>query len=333
MESHSLIFSDVYLYCVFSPVFPFYLSYDSRQLAVEDDRLAVLYNDQSMAENWSLYVAFSEFLQDEFMELRNVILPETDDYRRFRTVMVNLVLATDIASPERTQIGKSKWKEAFGDPFETVERKLQVASQMQNQASPDYRQYDSPGLKGKTFVVKKRGSVISAISTSQLDKDTSGHEESFSSNDDLMDGESLSGTPESSEATDDNALNYATQIIREVKNDNTNSNTLNNKFERRMSSQSSHATSKYRQRLGILRTVDLSGETLEAYDRRSSHHGNRDSAASIAPSIAPSEYSEPQEEPDDLKQSVIMETFMTASDVAHNLQSWQHMVRLSFGLL
>jgi 3'5'-cyclic nucleotide phosphodiesterase len=28
----------------------------NRQLALEDDRLAVLYNDQSMAENWSLYV-------------------------------------------------------------------------------------------------------------------------------------------------------------------------------------------------------------------------------------------------------------------------------------
>jgi len=150
--------------------------------------------------------------------------------------------------------------------------------------------------------------------------------------DDLMGSGSLSGTPESSEATDDdNACHYATQIIREGNNGNMNNNTPNNKFERRLTSQSTHtATSKYRQRLGILRTVDLSGETLEAYDRRSSHHANRDCGASVAPSIAPSVYSEPQEEPDDLKQSVIMETIMTAADVAHNLQSWQHMVRLSF---
>jgi 3'5'-cyclic nucleotide phosphodiesterase len=45
----------------------------NRQLALEDDRLAILYNDQSIAENWSLYVAFSELLQDEFAELRAVM--------------------------------------------------------------------------------------------------------------------------------------------------------------------------------------------------------------------------------------------------------------------
>lgn len=56
----------------------------NRQLAIEDDRLAVLYNDQSMAENWSLYVGFSEFLQDEFKVLRNVLMMEQETYRRFR---------------------------------------------------------------------------------------------------------------------------------------------------------------------------------------------------------------------------------------------------------
>ena len=276
-----------------------------------------------MAENWSLYVAFSEFLQDEFTELRNVIVPETEDYRRFRTVVVNLVLATDIASPERTQIGKSKWKEAFGDPFETVERKLQAA---QAHASPGYRQVQSPGLQGKTFVINNRqGPAISAISASRLDQSCSMSNIEC----DLMDG-SLSGTPDSTEVTDDDPRNYAAQIIRESKTNQVHTPTQ--KFERRMTSQNTAtATARYKQRLGILRTVDLSGETLEAYDRRSSHHSTRvDCGASIAPSIAPSVYSEPQEEPDDLKQAVILETIMTAADVAHNLQSWQHMVRNIF---
>ena len=289
---------------------------------MEDDRLAVLYNDQSMAENWSLYVAFSEFLQDEFTELRNVIMPQAEDYRRFRTVVVNLVLATDIASPERTQIGKSKWKEAFGDPFETVERKLQAA---QAHASPGYRQIQSPGLQGKTFVIKnRRETAISAISASRLDQSCS----MSNIDDDLMDG-SLSGTPDSTEVTDDDPRNYAAQIIRESKINQIHT-TPTDKFERRITSQNTAtATARYKQRLGILRTVDLSGETLEAYDRRSSHHSGRggDCNASVAPSIAPSVYSEPQEEPDDLKQAVILETIMTAADVAHNLQSWQHMVR------
>ena len=63
----------------------------NRQLAMEDDRLAVLYNDQSMAENWSLYVGFSEFLQDEFQELRSILLmQEQETYRRFRRYVVSV---------------------------------------------------------------------------------------------------------------------------------------------------------------------------------------------------------------------------------------------------
>jgi len=282
--------------------------------------LAVLYNDQSIAENWSLYVSFSEFLQDEFKEFRTTILPTTEVYRRFRTVIVNLVLCTDIASPERTQIGKSKWKEAFGDPFETVERKLQAAN---SPAGNAYRNADSPGFQGKTLLLSNnnRGSAINTISAKNLDQSTSGT--SLGGDFDLMDGGSLSGTPESSESTDDaNARHYAAQIIKEVKQ------TSGNKLERRMSSSAHTSTSKYRQRLGILRTVDLSGETLEAYDRRGSAHLS--SGASVEPSIAPSVYSEAADDPDDLKAAVIMETIMTAADVAHNLQSWQHMVRFSF---
>lgn len=96
----------------------------NRQLASEDDPLAILYNDQSIAENRSLFLGFSELLEPQYKELRDAMFPSRDEYQRFRKAVLNLVLTTDIASPERTQIGKSKWKEAFGDPFETVERKV-----------------------------------------------------------------------------------------------------------------------------------------------------------------------------------------------------------------
>ena len=45
----------------------------NRQLTLEEDRLAILHNVQSMIENCLLYVAFSELLQDEFIYLRNFI--------------------------------------------------------------------------------------------------------------------------------------------------------------------------------------------------------------------------------------------------------------------
>ena len=91
----------------------------NRQLVVENDPLAVLYNDESVAEQRSLFIGFDQFLRPEFSVMREALFggPEeaagAESYRRFRKLVIGLVLSTDIASPERTQLGKSKWKEGM----------------------------------------------------------------------------------------------------------------------------------------------------------------------------------------------------------------------------
>lgn len=90
----------------------------NRQLAVESDELALMYNDQSVAEQRSLSMAFSLFREDSYEKLR-LLLFQQSDYIKFRKTVIDLVLCTDIASPERVQIVKSKWKEAFGDAKNT----------------------------------------------------------------------------------------------------------------------------------------------------------------------------------------------------------------------
>ncbi len=111
----------------------------NRQLVLESDDLAILYNDQSVAEQRSLAIAFSVLKRGEFDELRRVLFEvanngegdegegaasggvaaggggDNEDWFKFRKLVIDLVLVTDIASPERTQIVKSKWKEAFGE--------------------------------------------------------------------------------------------------------------------------------------------------------------------------------------------------------------------------
>lgn len=131
----------------------------NRQLVLEDDSLAILYNDQSIAENRSLFLGFSELLKDNYKELRAAMFTSPDEYRRFRKACVNLILTTDIASPERTQIGKSKWKEAFGDPFETVERK--VRNEIKR------RQSMSSGAQGSSLKLRRASacSMYSEITT------------------------------------------------------------------------------------------------------------------------------------------------------------------------
>jgi hypothetical protein len=289
----------------------------NRQLATEDDRLAILYNDQSIAENWSLYIAFSELLQDEYKGLREVMCGfGPNGYTHFRKAVVNLVLNTDIASPERTQISKSKWKEAFGDPYETVERKVQADARRMSLTGQDVQ-------IRMNRRASRRGTAFSEIST--------GDSGAFA------EGDSLSGTPEGSVNGEDTgeAKTLAIQSLHVTSTPNQlDMNSLDitasthrapsTKFGRRFSTSST--VSKYRQRLGILRTVDLSGETLETYNRASIGY-------SAASSAGEANYVNMDlDEPDELKMTVVMETMMTAADVAHNLQGWEHMCKWSFRL-
>lgn len=106
----------------------------NRQLTAEDDELAVLYNDQSIAENRSLCVGFFELLKPDYELLRKTLFKTRDEYLTFRRHVVNLVLNTDIASPERTQLFKSKWKEAF-PPEDSNKRRLSYSSVNDNSSS------------------------------------------------------------------------------------------------------------------------------------------------------------------------------------------------------
>jgi hypothetical protein len=266
---------------------------------------------------------------------------------RFRKTVVNLVLNTDIASPERTQITKSKWKEAFGDPFETVERKMRAAEAA---AASGGRRLS---IAGKEIVsnsanrglmnrrMRGRGSMVSELSIDE-------GEDSFDDeiDDDIMDGDDASLTPENSDHEDLPAGSFVSGVSRSHGSDRQNENNSSdgqhalvatssshhvrsaslshvfNSAERRMSTCSRQTTgSKYRLRLGILRTVDLSGETIETYRRESI------SASSVATETYTVDLE--SDEPDELKATVVMEVLMTAADVAHNLQGWDHMVKWS----
>lgn len=336
----------------------------NRQLAIEDDFLAIQYNDQSIAEMRSLYVGFSELLKPDYALLRSVIFPTSEDYRRFRSATVNLVLMTDLASPDRAQIGKSKWKEAFGDPYETVERK--VLKHMERRMSAGTR-------KSAIMHGNRRMSAQSIMS--ELTLETSPM--AMYNGDGIEDDESISVTPDSSDNEEhesdkpmrqpkgtsgpifrqpiidgdgrrspgppNNRSPMLSPMLRAVKKksgDSIETSSIRSdasgnitgmalKFHRRLSSigpASMGASSKKARntRLGLLRTVDLSGEAIETY----SHRAARPSATGAV--VDPFTVQVvPPEEVDPLRETVVMETIMKAADVAHNLQGWEQMAKWS----
>ena len=83
------------------------------QLITENTILAEKYKTKSVAENNSIQVAWSELLMPEYTNLRKCIFATDDDELRFRQLLINVVIATDIADRERRAGEGIRWKTAF----------------------------------------------------------------------------------------------------------------------------------------------------------------------------------------------------------------------------
>jgi hypothetical protein len=96
---------------------------------------------------------------------------------------------------------------------------------------------------------------------------------------------------------------------------------------RRRLSEGDDSKRKYT-RLGLLRTVDLTGEQIDHYNlsRRASAVGGLPPPKKPQPSSMAAKSSE---ELNELREMVVMETMLLACDVAHNLQGWEQMAKWS----
>ena len=147
----------------------------NRQLTLEDDPLSLVYNDSSVLEQQSLTIAFAEFLQPEFSKLRTVLFPSRDVYSEFRKDVVNLVLATDIANPERMQLTKDKWKTAFGDMDQSEAKRDATISEISLPKQNGYK--ESRRRSVGSFFSELSIDLDAASNYGESLSDSSGHDE------------------------------------------------------------------------------------------------------------------------------------------------------------
>ena len=83
------------------------------QLAQEERALANTYRNKSIAEQNSVDIAMKLLQQEEYSKLRACIYANDDEKNRFRQIVVNSVMATDIFDKELTSLRKSRWNKAF----------------------------------------------------------------------------------------------------------------------------------------------------------------------------------------------------------------------------
>jgi hypothetical protein len=90
------------------------------ELIAENTELAQRYHGKSVAEQNSIDLSWNLLRQPEFAELLRTICSTKMEYKRFRQLVVNTVLATDIMDPELKQIRNVRWMKAFADSEESL---------------------------------------------------------------------------------------------------------------------------------------------------------------------------------------------------------------------
>jgi hypothetical protein len=85
------------------------------QLIVEKHPLASLFKNRSVAEQYSLTVSWDLLMEERFKDFRNCLYGTEAELMRFRHLVVNGVMATDIADKDLKGLRNARWAKAFDD--------------------------------------------------------------------------------------------------------------------------------------------------------------------------------------------------------------------------
>ena len=91
------------------------------QLVAEKASLAYKYKNRSPAEQNSVNIAWNVLMKSQFSLLRETICSTDDEMCRFRQLVVNSVMATDIADKEMKDLRNARWAKAFSDEARSEE--------------------------------------------------------------------------------------------------------------------------------------------------------------------------------------------------------------------
>jgi 3'5'-cyclic nucleotide phosphodiesterase/Adenylate and Guanylate cyclase catalytic domain len=116
--------------------------FTNKELIDSKAAVASAYGERSVAEQNSVDVAWSVLMEDSFVGLRNCIFPNLEEKQRFRQLVVNAVMATDIADKELQRLRKNRWDATFSsetshmlDDKGLVDRKATIVFEYIIQAS------------------------------------------------------------------------------------------------------------------------------------------------------------------------------------------------------
>jgi hypothetical protein len=112
------------------------------RLIKENARIANLYKNKSVAEQNSVDLGWKLLMGNEYAAFRSSIFSNDTEFKRFRQLVVNSVMATDILDKELKQLRNGRWDKAFKDtlegednPEDNINRKATIVIEHLIQAS------------------------------------------------------------------------------------------------------------------------------------------------------------------------------------------------------
>lgn len=91
------------------------------QLVEEKDAVAVSYENQSVAEQHSITIAWELLMRPEYGDLRSCLFNDDEaDLMRFRQLLVHAVIATDVFDKDLKEARENRWKMEFGGSFDAL---------------------------------------------------------------------------------------------------------------------------------------------------------------------------------------------------------------------
>lgn len=83
------------------------------QLIKENPHLAAAYLNRSVAEQNSFDLSWNMLMKPEFSDLRALLFANDKEQQRFRQLVVNCVMATDLGDKELKDLRNGRWDKAF----------------------------------------------------------------------------------------------------------------------------------------------------------------------------------------------------------------------------
>jgi class 3 adenylate cyclase len=93
------------------------------QLVKENHPISILYHNRSVAEQYSLTLSWNLLMEDRFQDFRRCVYTTEAELMRFRHLVVNGVMATDIVDKDLKNLRNARWAKAFDDDMTLLDRK------------------------------------------------------------------------------------------------------------------------------------------------------------------------------------------------------------------